>query len=171
MLCCAAFINSGVFDVAPFAQKRLLAHLDPVKHPGGRPSEYKPEYCEAVLDYMAQGYSLSAFAGSIKKSKDQIYDWLSVHPEFANAVSRARMTRVAALEVKLLRSKKGAETSASIFALRNADPSEWRDIRNVQHDHSHTLQTLSDEQLLAIASGRSHDAHTIIDVTPESEDK
>jgi transposase-like protein len=144
--------------MAPFAQKRLLAHE---RHPGGRPSEYKPEYCEAVLDYMAQGYSLSAFAGSIKMSRDTVYHWMSEHREFSDAVSRARMTRVAALEVKLLRSKKGAETSASIFALRNADPSEWRDVRNVQHDHSHTIANLTDEQLLAIASGRASDVTVI----------
>jgi AraC-like DNA-binding protein len=123
------------------------------------------------MDYMGKGYSLSAFAGHIRVNKKTIYDWMLAHNEFSNAVSRAQMARVAALEVKLLASRKGAETSASIFALRNADPSEWRDIRNVQHDHQHTLQSLTDEQLLAIASGRSHDAHTIIDVTPESEEK
>jgi hypothetical protein len=171
MLCCAAFTNSGVFDVAPFAQKRLMAHLDPVKHPGGRPSEYKSEYCELVIEKMSEGLSLTAFAGVIKVDKQSVYRWMSEYAEFSHAVARARSTRVLHLERKLLSSRKGAETSAAIFGLRNADPSEWRDIRNVQHDHSHTLQTLSDEQLLAIASGRSHDAHLTIDVTPESEEK
>jgi hypothetical protein len=140
--------------MAPFAQKRMLAHLNPAKHAGGRPSEYRPEYCEAVIAFMAQGYSLSAFCGSIGKSRDQIYSWITLHSEFSNAVSRARMARVAALEVKLLKSRKGAETSASIFALRNADPTEWRDIRNVQHDHAHRIETLTDAQLNAIAAGQ-----------------
>jgi len=84
-----------------------------------------------------------------------------VHREFSDAVSRARMTRVAALEVKLLRSRKGAETTASIFALRNADPSEWRDVRSVQHDHNVTIATLTDEQLFAIASGRASEIQVI----------
>jgi hypothetical protein len=65
------------------------------------------------------------------------------------------------LERKLLASRKGAETTAAIFALRNADPSEWRDVRNVQHDHSHTIANLTDEQLLAIASGRASDVTVI----------
>jgi hypothetical protein len=120
---------------------------------------------------MAEGLSLTAFAGVIKVSRNAVYEWITAHKEFGDAVARARSTRVLFLERKLLHSRKGAETSASIFALRNADPSEWRDIRNVQHDHSHTIASLTDEQLLAIASGRSHDAHTIIDVTPESDDK
>ena len=84
-----------------------------------------------------------------------------VHRELSDAVSRARMTRVAALEVKLLRSRKGAETTASIFALRNADPSEWRDVRSVQHDHNVTIATLTDEQLFAIASGRASEIQVI----------
>jgi transposase-like protein len=150
---------NGVLDVAPFAQKRVLAHE---ARPMGRPSLYKPEYCEAVIDYMGQGYSLSAFAGHIKVDKTTIYEWMSEHSDFSHAVARARMTRVAALEVKLLRSTKGASTTASIFALRNADPTEWRDVRSVQHDHTVTLQTMTDEQLLAIAQGQGN----MIDVTP-----
>ena len=147
--------------MAPFAQKRVLAHERP-EHKMGRPSEYKPEYCEAVIAAMSRGLSLAAFAGSIKMSRQAVYEWIAEHPDFGDAVSRARSTRVLSLEEKLLRSRKGAETTAAIFALRNADPSEWRDVRNVQHDHSHTIAQLTDEQLLAIASGRP-----MIDVTPD----
>jgi hypothetical protein len=156
--------------LAPFAQKRVLAHERP-ENRVGRPSLYREEYCERVVEEMARGVSLTGFAGKIGVDKHSIYEWISVHSEFSHAVSRAKSARVLWWEEKLMRSKKGAETSASIFALRNADPSEWRDIRNVQHDHSHTIASLTDEQLLAIASGRSHDAHTIIDVTPGDDDK
>lgn len=144
--------------MAPFAQKRQLAHE---RHPGGRPSEYKPEYCERVIDYMGQGYSLSAFAGSIKVNRSTIYQWMTEHSEFSNAVSRGQMTRVAALERKLLSARYGAQGSAAIFALKNADPNEWRDMRTVQHDHTLSVQNMTDEQLLAIAQGRGHDIRTI----------
>ncbi len=121
--------------MAPFAQKRVLAHERP-ENKIGRPSEYKPEYCQAVIDYMGQGYSLSAFAGSIKVSRNAVYEWMSEHSDFGDAVSRGRATRVTALERKLLAARYGAQASTSIFALRNADPSEWRDVRQVQHDHA-----------------------------------
>lgn len=146
--------------MAPFPQTTLPAHQRPGR---GRPSEYKPEYCEAVQDYMAQGYSLTAFAGNIRKSRQAVYEWINQHSEFGDAVSRARSARVAALETKLLRSRKGAETSAAIFALRNADPMEWRDIRQVQHDHSHTVATLTDAQLFAIASGNPSGSGDVIE--------
>jgi hypothetical protein len=144
--------------MAPFAQKRQLAHE---RHPGGRPSEYKPEYCELVIEKMSEGLSLAAFAGTLKVARETLYRWMSEHSEFSDAVSRARSTRLLWWEQKLMRSRKGAETTASIFALRNADPSEWRDIRNVQHEHSHTIAALTDEQLLAIASGRASDVTVI----------
>ena len=143
--------------MAPFRQTTVPAHLNPAKHAGGRPSEYKPEYCEAVVEAMAQGLSLTAFSGTINMSKQAVYEWIGAHAEFGDAVSRARSKRVLWLEQKLLRSRKGAETTAAIFALRNADPTEWRDIKNIQHDHSHNIEILSDEELLAIASGQQPD--------------
>lgn len=140
--------------MAPFPQQQLMPHERP-EHRRGRPTEYRPEYCQLVIEKMAEGLSLTAFAGFIRVSKQSIYEWIGEHREFSDAVSRARSARVLWLETKLLRSRKGAETSAAIFALRNADPSEWRDIRNVQHDHSHKIETLTDAQLFAIASGRN----------------
>jgi hypothetical protein len=144
--------------VAPFAQKRQLAHE---KHPGGRPSEYKPEYCEAVIEAMASGVSLTAFAGMIRVSRECLYRWMTEHSEFSDAVSRGRPARTLALERKLLAARYGAQSASAIFALKNADPSEWRDMRTVQHDHSINVQTMTDEQLLAIAQGRGHDIRTI----------
>ena len=146
--------------MAPFAQKHLPAHLKPGV---GRPSEYRPEYCDAVLAFMSQGYSLTAFAGSIRMARDTVYEWIKAHREFADAVARARPARVAALEAKLLRSRKGAETSAAMFALKNADPTEWRDLKQVQHDHSLKVDTLTDAQLFAIASGNNLADADVID--------
>lgn len=117
----------------------------------GRPSEYRPEYCQLVIEKMAEGLSLTGFAGFIRISRNAVYQWIKAHPDFSDAVSRANAARVHALEVKLLRSRKGAETSAAIFALRNACPDEWRDIKTTEHNHHHTVETLTDAQLYAIA--------------------
>ena len=61
--------------MAPFKQTTVPAHL---KHPGGRPSEYRPEYCEMVQEHMAKGKSLTAFAGSIKVSAFTVYEWIAL---------------------------------------------------------------------------------------------
>lgn len=139
--------------MAPFARTTMPAHL--TRPMAGRPSEYRPEYCELVIDKMSEGLSLTAFAGFIRVSRDTVYEWIKRHPAFSDAVSRANPARVLALEAKLLRSRKGAETTAAIFALRNACPDEWRDIRNVEHSHHHSVETLTDAQLYAIAGQAS----------------
>ena len=139
--------------MAPFKQTTLPAHL---KHPhAGRPTTYRPEYCEMVIVHMAKGKSLTAFAGSIRVSADAVYDWIRAYPEFSDAVSRARSARVDSLETKLLASRKGAETTAAIFALKNASPHEWKDVKYQQHNHSVTVEELTTAQLNAIAAGVS----------------
>jgi hypothetical protein len=148
--------------MAPFKQVKLPA-LYRNGQTFGRPSEYRAEYCEMVQDYMAQGYSLTAFAGSIRIAPKTVYEWITVHSDFAHAVARARGARVAALEVKLLASRKGAETAAAIFALKNSAPDEWRDIKHTDHTLRISPKQLTDEQLEAIAAGHSPAELGIID--------
>jgi transposase len=84
---------------------------------------------------MSRGFSLTAFAGEIGKDRTTVYEWMARHREFALAVSRGRAGRTNWLEGKLLRSRKGAETTAAIFALKNAAPDEWRDGDGMTIEH------------------------------------
>jgi hypothetical protein len=123
----------------------------------GRPSEYRPEYDEMVIEAMAQGLSLTGFAGMIRHGRETVYRWMSAHSSFRDAVSRGRAARTLHLERKLLSARYGAQCSAAIFALRNAQPDEWKDVRSVQHEHQHQLTVLTDAQLHAIAAGAAAD--------------
>jgi hypothetical protein len=51
----------------------------------GRPSKYKKEYCQKLIDHMAQGLSVEAFAGEIGISKKTVYNWMDVNAEFLHA--------------------------------------------------------------------------------------
>lgn len=57
---------------------------------GGRPTEYKPEYCEQVIAWGAQGKSITWMAGMLDISRECIYEWMRVHPEFSDAIARAK---------------------------------------------------------------------------------
>ena len=57
--------------------------------PTGRPTKYKPEYCQEVIDFMAKGLSKEAFAGEIKVSTQQIYRWMKKHKNFRTAIRKA----------------------------------------------------------------------------------
>lgn len=142
--------------MAPFAQKRLPAFKDESKpYTTGRPTDYRPEYCELVIQEMSGGISLGAFAGVVGVARETVYQWMRAHRAFADAVSRARSAQQLAWERKLFVSRKGAEVTASIFVLKNIAPDQWRDLKHTEHNHTVRVETLSDQQLNAIAAGSS----------------
>lgn len=55
------------------------------KNKGGRPSEYKPEYCKKLIAHMSEGLSYESFAGLIGTKKQTLYNWEEKHPEFLDA--------------------------------------------------------------------------------------
>ena len=63
----------------------------------------------------------------------------------------------------MLGAKNGGEAATSIFALKNADPNEWREVRYSNVEVNVNLDSITDEQLAAIALGRQA---PMIDVTP-----
>jgi hypothetical protein len=58
--------------------------------PVGRPSKYKREYCEKVIQSMANGMSLAAFCAEIKVGRDTVFHWVQQYPEFGLAVKNAK---------------------------------------------------------------------------------
>ena len=51
----------------------------------GRPSDYKEEYCNMLIEHMAEGYSFESFGGVIGVSERVLYDWEKKHPEFLHS--------------------------------------------------------------------------------------
>jgi hypothetical protein len=81
-----------------------------------------------------QGYSKTAFAGSIGVSRDTILEWAKGYPEFSGAVKQGEAARTRFLEMELLSADTGPRVTSRIFALKNACPDEWRD----KQEHAHT---------------------------------
>lgn len=57
--------------------------------PVGRPSSYDPSYCDKVIEWAAEGWSVAEMAAAIGVSKQTVYNWKDAHPEFLDAMSRA----------------------------------------------------------------------------------
>ena len=121
----------------------------------GRPTLYRPEYCQRAIEFMGQGYSVTALAGHLGISKDTIYDWITTHRTFADAINMGRSARVTALEAKLLNTSKGVGVTAAIFALKNADPDEWQDRYNTESKVNVRVERIPDHELMRIASTAS----------------
>lgn len=99
----------------------------PAKHPGGRPTVYKPEYCDDARESMRAGFSKTATAGSLGVCKATFDNWCAAHPEFLGAVKDGEALRTLKLETDLLSAPDGPTVTSRIFALKNAAPDEWRD--------------------------------------------
>ena len=93
---------------------------------------------------------------------------MATHTAFSDAVTQAKAARLAFLERKMLAVKNGSEAATSIFALKNAGPQEWKEVRYENVEHTVNLDGITDEQLAAIALGRQA---PMIDVTPSSSKK
>ena len=55
----------------------------------GRPSGYRPEFCELVLELGKQGKSFTQMAVATGYTKASLYGWRDQYPEFATALARA----------------------------------------------------------------------------------
>lgn len=100
--------------------------------PIGRPSLYKPEYCNEVINVCSEGLSLTAFAGVIGVSRDTITEWMKEHSNFSVACKKAMGKRALFLERGMIDPlATGPMVTARRFALVNAHvghgEQDWRE--------------------------------------------
>lgn len=101
--------------------------------PVGRPTDFKPEYGEEILNTMATGLSLAAAAADLGIHRQRVYEWVDKHPEFADTIKLAQSKRQAFLERRLLKDDlPGPQITSTIFALKNAAAADWRE--KVDHE-------------------------------------
>lgn len=60
------------------------------KGPGGRPTKYKPEYCDQLIEHMAKGYSFETFGAAVGVARSSVYEWLK-NQEFSDAKKEGLM--------------------------------------------------------------------------------
>jgi hypothetical protein len=61
------------------------------KKPTGRPTDYRPEYDERIVEVMREGASLVEFVAEIGVTRETAYEWARVHPSFSDAFTHARL--------------------------------------------------------------------------------
>ena len=58
--------------------------------PAGRPSTYKEEYCDTVIECGRDGMGKAEMASKLGISRVTLDDWIGKHPEFSYAIKRAQ---------------------------------------------------------------------------------
>lgn len=127
-----------------------------IKHERGRPTDYRPEYCQQLLDYFGekpytednQGKiratdfkSLAGFAIKIGVSRDTLHEWSKKHKDFSDAYIRAKDFQENFLAVN---GNKGLiNANFGIFTAKNV--LNWRDKKEI--DVRDNVNDLSDEEI------------------------
>lgn len=56
----------------------------------GRPTDYRPEFCERVIDLGRDGKSHAQIASALDVSRQTLHNWADTIPAFLDAITRAR---------------------------------------------------------------------------------
>jgi hypothetical protein len=91
-------------------------------NPVGKPTKYKEEYCEALINHMAQGFSYKSFAGVIRVHRSIMNDWEERYPEWEEAKDIGRSLSLLFAERLLLSGAQGEienfSAASAIFNLK-----------------------------------------------------
>lgn len=55
----------------------------------GRPTLYRPEFCEKVIEFGKEGYSIVEMATELGVVRQTLRDWCERHPDFLDAFAQA----------------------------------------------------------------------------------
>jgi hypothetical protein len=120
----------------------------------GRPTKYKKEYCELLIEHGKQGHTLESFAATIGVDRDTLKEWAKTHPEFSAAKKRYKDFQQLTLEKIGLAGMTGKlqrfNSTAWIFMMKNC--CGWRDKKEIEVQESLDtgLSKLSDDELNAL---------------------
>jgi len=97
----------------------------------GRPTKYKEEYCEQLIEHMSLGHSFESFASVVNVNRDTLYEWCSTQPNFSDAKKCGSSKSLKALEEIGLDGMKGLikgfNVAAWIFMCKNRHSDMFRD--------------------------------------------
>ena len=117
----------------------------------GRPTSYRSEFCEAVIEDAALGHTLTATAAMFGVTRQTLNDWRQAHPEFGEAVEKAGAIRQRFYEGHLIdmvrRGGDSTRMSAVKLALFNVAGDDWREKLSAEHNVTFSLAALVQESM------------------------
>lgn len=110
----------------------------------GRPTDYKSEYCQMLIEHMAQGHSFESFAAVINKNRDTLYDWTVRHKEFLDAKKEGLDKSLLWFEERgRFGMKQGKDFNATVFIFMMKNMHGWKsEPDSFKHEHSGSLSLI-----------------------------
>jgi len=123
----------------------------------GRPTTYKPEYCDLVIQMLSEGASFTEFRAAIGGvSRQTLSNWRDQNPEFFDAYNKAEALGQAYWE-KRLRTEImfDNKANAALVKLYFANRFNWHDKQ--QTDHTSSDGTMKPTVIELVAPDESKD--------------
>lgn len=105
-----------------------------------RPTSYLPEYCEIVIDLGKQGKSVAQMCAHFDISRQTIDNWAEAHPEFLEALSRAKVHMQAKLEELGFDGLTSKDFNAAVW--KKTMEARFRDDYTERKDLNHNVQPI-----------------------------
>lgn len=128
----------------------------------GRPTLYKQEYCDAVIEMGKEGKSPIEMASYFDVSRQTIDNWAASHPDFLEALNRARVHcqawwENAGREGMFLGGGgfNAAVWKKSMEARFREDYTERQEVHQTgTMEHKHSIGEMTDEELAKVIAGK-----------------
>ncbi len=142
--------------------KKLTPKEEGEKHAGGRPTKYKPEYAKQAYKLSLLGTTDQNLADFFEVALSTISEWKNTFPEFSDALKKGKQVADATVANSLYKRANGykvkvdkifqyegspvvvpttekypPDTTAAIFWLKNRQPDQWRDKKELTGDINH----------------------------------
>jgi hypothetical protein len=119
----------------------------------GRPTAYKPEFCQMLIEHMAKGLSFESFGATINVSAAKLYEYADKHPEFREAKQQGRIKSMLFWEnlgvenilstSETIRKGNSSETksktlNAAIYKLHMANKFGWHESKSIEERKTET---------------------------------
>jgi hypothetical protein len=115
--------------------------------PKRRSSQFFSEYCQQLIDHMEEGHTFESFAGLVRVSRQTLYNWCSLYPEFAEARDIGKEVCLLTHERHMLNTIRKGNFQMSIYMTKNLFPNDWRDKKDVEVQKEDTQKLTLDEQI------------------------
>lgn len=104
-----------------------------IPRPVGRPTDYRPEYCETAIDLGKTGASKVEIAVELGVTRKTLDNWCAQHPEFLHAITRAHELSQVWWERKGRDNLEADRFQASMWSRSMAArfPDDWREKQDV----------------------------------------
>ncbi len=114
---------------------------------GGRPTKYKPEMCQVVIDMMKEGASKTEVAAELDIVWDTLARWQVEIAEFSEAIKKGEKLSEAWWLRKGRVNLENKDFSPTLWYMNMKNRHGWSDKQETVHSGTIGLKDLSDAQL------------------------